>query len=96
MSEIQEIIGKTQRRKNGLVISSDVDYFVIGKDSWEAELYDKQVKVKGIISKTRNNAVLPPADDGIIRQGIVTNTWGEYHAINHQYWIEIKEIEVIE
>jgi hypothetical protein len=96
MSEIQEIIGKTQGRKNGLVISSDKDYFVIGKDSWEEELFDKTVKVRGIVSKTKNNSVLPPTDDGIIRQGIPTNSWEEYQAINHQYWIEIKEIEVIE
>ena len=96
MNEIQEIIGRTQRRKNGLVISSDRDYFVKNKDNCEERFFDKKIKVKGIVSKTENNAVLPPSDDGIIRQGIFTNSWEEYRAINHQYWIEIKEIELIE
>jgi hypothetical protein len=96
MNTLIEIIGRTQRLKNGLVISSDKDYFVKNKDSWEKDLFGKKVKVLGIVTKTKNNAVLPPADDGIIRQGITTNSWEEYHAINVQYWIEIKEIEIIE
>jgi len=96
MADIVEIIGITQNRKNGLVISSDNDYFVKNKYSWEDEFFDKKVKAKGIISVTQNNSVIPPNDDGVIRQGIPTHSWEEYHAVNTQHWIEIIEIQVIE
>ena len=95
MENLVEIIGRTERRKNGLVISSDKDYFVKNKDSWEEEFFDKEVRVKGIVSISSNNALLPPNDDGIIRQGIPTNSWEEYEALNKQYWIDIQEIELL-
>jgi hypothetical protein len=96
MADIVEIIGITQRRKNGLVISGDNDYFIKNNYNWEDKFLNKKVKAKGIVTITQNNAVIPPNDDGIIRQGIPTHSWQEYHAINTQHWIQIIEIEVIE
>lgn len=96
MSEKKEIIGRTENRKNGIVIVSDLDYFVKNIDYWREEYFDKKVRAKGIITVTKNLALLPPTDDGIIRQGIPTSSWEQYHKQNIQYWIEIEEIELIE
>ncbi len=93
---IETIIGTTQNRKNGIVISGDKDYFVKNISYWKEEYVDKKVKATGIITQTTNNAVLPPSDDGIIRQGIQTTSWEQYHAYSKQYWIEVEKIEVLE
>lgn len=96
MKGLTKLTGEVQNRKNGLVIQGEKDYFIKNPAICSDSLYGKLVKVSGVISTSTNNAVLPPSDDGIIRQGIVTNSWEEYERINKQYWIVIKTIELAE
>ncbi len=96
MTEIKEIIGIAQIEKSGIGIQTATLTYYVKNEAVIKEFHlGQKIKVSGYLSTTSNPHVLPPVDDGIIRQGIPTNSWEEFHANNTKNWIDVKAIELL-
>jgi len=96
MAEITKIVGTAYREKAGIAIHADKVYYVKNEKKWEEAFFDHKVEIEGYLSQTSNPHVLPPSDDGIIRQGITTYSEEEYKQMNVKNWVEIVRLTLLD